>query len=154
MPPCPAGEQLPLRLPSPEPNCLSLTHTAGSADLAPGMDSWCQAGQTDQLLIWCGQGEGQGRKEVQELRLLELEGALEPLTAERETQTREGGHCPRPHSTEETNTPHLSLCPGAVDSLVPDVSSSVSGLPGFLHWDPDLCSNTGCPVRKHELCHL
>ena len=33
---------------------FSLTHTAGSADLALGMDSWCQADQTDQLLIWCG----------------------------------------------------------------------------------------------------
>lgn len=30
----------------------SLTrNTAGSADLAPGRDSWCQAGQSDQLLI-------------------------------------------------------------------------------------------------------
>lgn len=36
----------------------SLTHTADSVDLARGMDSWCQAGPTDQMLIWCGQREG------------------------------------------------------------------------------------------------
>lgn len=38
----------------PQSQTVSLTHTAGSADLALGRDSWCQAGQTDQLLIWCG----------------------------------------------------------------------------------------------------
>lgn len=61
------------RPPPAEPNGLS--HTAGSADLAPGRDSWCQAGQIDQLLIWCGQGRG--GEEGQELRLMELEEALE-----------------------------------------------------------------------------
>lgn len=109
LPPRLAREQLPLCLPPPEPNSLSLTHTAGSADLAPGMDSWCQASQTDQLLMWCGQGEGRERKEVQGLRLLKLEGALEPLTAESETQTREGGHCPQ--ATQHRRGQHLTPVP-------------------------------------------
>lgn len=56
----------------PEPNALPLTHTVGSAELAPGMDSWCQAGQPDQLLSGVGEGWG-----MQEHGLLEREGPRE-----------------------------------------------------------------------------
>lgn len=68
---------LPRQLPTLAPRAkLSLTHTAGSADLAAGKDSWCQAGQTTSCSLGVGEGRG-GRKEVQELRVLEQGGALE-----------------------------------------------------------------------------
>lgn len=64
MPPRPAGEQLPFCLPSPEPNCLSLTHTAGSADLAPG-DGQLVPGRPNRPaahLVWARGGGRGGRK--------------------------------------------------------------------------------------------
>lgn len=53
----------------PQSQILSHTHTAGSADLAPGMDSWCQAGQVTSCSLGVGEGRDR-RKEVQELGLL------------------------------------------------------------------------------------
>lgn len=68
-----------------------------------------------------GVGKGRGREEgSQELRLIELEGALEPLPGERATQTREGGHCPRPHSAEAATCPSvqkLGTAPYPISSL-------------------------------------
>lgn len=92
-------------LPPAEPNGLSHAHGRlcrlgpGEGQLVPGWPNRPAA-----HLVWVRGGAG--RKEVQELRLMELEGALGILEAlSAETQTREGEHCPGPHSTEEDNTP-------------------------------------------------
>lgn len=86
-------------------------------------------------LVWARGGAG--RKEVQELRLLELEGALENPGAPgwREKQPREGGHGPRPHSTEEANTPMPVPPSWSWGQLCPLKSQAC---PGFTHQGPGL----------------
>lgn len=57
-------------------------------------------------LVWARGGVE--RKEGQDLRLMELEGALEnPGAPHYREKAREGRRCPRPHSAEEANTPTL-----------------------------------------------
>lgn len=103
----------------PRSQTVSLSRTRRALQTwPPGMDSWCQAGQTDQLLIWCGQGEGAGEEGSSGAQAAGAgRGPGAPHCRDRNTDQR-GRALPQPHSTEETNTPHLSLCPGAADSLV------------------------------------
>lgn len=129
-------------LPPAEPNGLAHTHSRlcglgpGEGQLVPGWPNRPAA-----HLVWVrggagAQADGAGRGPGNPGGLLC-----------REKQTREGEHCPRPHSTEEENAPHLSLRLGAGDSPVPKMSSSVTGLPQMYPLGPRF-------MLKLGLCHL